>query len=108
MLPSRIHSWAQSDRLSLAFGFFDNGMNFLKTILFTQFSKGGVVGVEFPIQAYIAAALGQFCGRENINRFLIIENKKRIELTKTNDTLFKNFDYINTFNQVAIYKYKGQ
>lgn len=65
--PMFIHSWAQADRLALAISFYDNGMNFFKPATLAQFSKEGVVGVEFPIQAYIAAAIAKLAGREHIS-----------------------------------------
>lgn len=65
-LPHGIHEWAQGDRLALAFGFYDNGMNFFKPSTFSQFSKDGVVGVEFPLQSYVTALLAQIFGRNNI------------------------------------------
>lgn len=65
-MPSGIHEWAQGDRLSLAYGFYDNGLNFLKPATLSQFSTDGIVGVEFPIQAYITAALAKIFGKAHI------------------------------------------
>lgn len=66
-LPARIHEWAQADRYSLAINFYDRGMNFFLPATNNQNSINGVVGVEFPIQAYLAAALGHIFGREHIS-----------------------------------------
>lgn len=74
MYPGRVHAWAQADRLALALSFYDNGMNFFKPATFNQFSIDGVVGVEFPIQSYIAAALGKISDRTYISFFFRLEN----------------------------------
>lgn len=65
--PNGIHEWAQADRLALAYGFFDNGMNFFKPSTFSQFSNDGITGVEFPIQAYITALIGKILGRQHLS-----------------------------------------
>lgn len=57
-LPFGMHEWAQADRLALAVSYYDNGMNFFLPATLNQTTKGGIVGTEFPIQAYTAAALG--------------------------------------------------
>jgi hypothetical protein len=67
MYPHGFHEWAQADRLALALKFYDNGMNFFKPATFNLSSVNGVVGVEFPIQSYLAAALGHIFGRDNIS-----------------------------------------
>ncbi len=72
-LPFGIHDWAQSDRLSLAINFYDNGFNFFKPATHSQLSKGGIVGVEFPIQSYIAALLGCVFGRGAISSCFRVE-----------------------------------
>ncbi len=71
MLPEGIHVWPQMDRLSLAINFYDSGFNFWypRTSSFSSgsFSSiGGVTGVEFPIQAYVAGASGLLFGRAAI------------------------------------------
>lgn len=66
-LPSGVHDWAQSDRYALAVGFYDNGMDFFKPRTLTQFSIDGITGVEFPIQAYLAAALAHIFGRDSLS-----------------------------------------
>ncbi|MCO5247498.1 MAG: hypothetical protein M9887_00895 [Chitinophagales bacterium] len=66
-MPNGIHEWAQADRLALAYGYYDNGMNFFKPTTFSQFSKDGVTGVEFPIQAYLTALLSKFIGRDALS-----------------------------------------
>ncbi len=65
-MPSGIHEWAQGDRLSLAYGFYDNGLNFFKPATLSRFSTDGIVGVEFPVQAYVTAALAKIFGRAHI------------------------------------------
>jgi hypothetical protein len=66
-MPHGIHAWAQADRLSLAVNFYDNGMNFFKPATNSLYSEQGITGVEFPIQAYIAALGGKIFGREYIS-----------------------------------------
>lgn len=66
-LPYGIHEWAQADRLALAYGYYENGMHFFKPSTLSQFSKGGVTGVEFPIQAYIAALIAKILGKAYIS-----------------------------------------
>jgi hypothetical protein len=66
-LPFGVHEWAQADRLALAIKFYDNGMNFFKPATYSMFSEQGVTGVEFPIQAYLAAAFGKIFGRDQIS-----------------------------------------
>lgn len=66
-LPNGMHEWAQSDRLALAYGYYENGMNFFKPSTLSQFSKEGVTGVEFPIQAYVTAALAKVFGKVYIS-----------------------------------------
>ena len=65
-LPTGIHTWAQSDRLSLATNFYDYGFHFLTPRTSTLISIGGVTGVEFPLQAYLAALGGLVFGRGSI------------------------------------------
>jgi hypothetical protein len=70
-MPEGFHVWPQADRLSLAINFFDGGFHFWypRTSSFSSgdFSSiGGVTGVEFPIQAYVAGLCGLVFGRENI------------------------------------------
>jgi len=65
-LPYGIHEWSNGERLSLAYGFYDDGMNFFRPSTFNQESINGVVGHEFPIQSYLAALLGKLLGRDSI------------------------------------------
>lgn len=70
-MPEGIHVWPQADRLSLAINFYDGGFHFWtpRTSSFSPgpFSSiGGVNGVEFPLQPYLAALGGLVAGRENI------------------------------------------
>lgn len=67
MLPRGIHGWAQADRYSLAVNFYDHGMNFFKPATHNLFAQDGITGVEFPIQAYLAAIGGKVFGREYIS-----------------------------------------
>ncbi|MFK7970097.1 MAG: hypothetical protein AB8F95_07000, partial [Bacteroidia bacterium] len=60
------HSWAQSDRLALAMQFFDKGMDFFHPRTYYAGSIDQITGVEFPLQSYLAAALGHLFGRESI------------------------------------------
>lgn len=62
-LPRGIHEWGQGDRLALAFGFYDHGMNFFKPHTFTLMSIDGVTGVEFPLIPYLAALGAKVGGR---------------------------------------------
>ncbi|UOG73749.1 glycosyltransferase family 39 protein [Hymenobacter tibetensis] len=66
-MPSGYHSWAQGDRLALAINFYDYGFNFWKPRTSDIGSIGGVTGVEFPLQAYMAAVGGLLFGRSSIN-----------------------------------------
>ena len=65
-LPTSIHAWAQSDRLALAINFYDYGFQFLTPRTYTLESIGGITGVEFPLQAYVAALGGLVFGRGSI------------------------------------------
>lgn len=67
MGPSLIHAWAQGDRYSLALNFYDHGMDFFHPRTSNIHSTDGITGVEFPIQAYLAAICGHLFGRENIS-----------------------------------------
>jgi hypothetical protein len=65
--PYAFHNWAQADRLSLAINFYDRGMNFFKPATHNLNSIDGIVGVEFPLQSYSAAALAKIFGRNHIS-----------------------------------------
>jgi hypothetical protein len=65
-LPTSIHTWAQSDRLSLAINFYDYGFHLFTPRTSSLVSIGGITGVEFPIQAYLAALGGLVFGRGSI------------------------------------------
>lgn len=67
MKPRGIHDWAQADRLSLAMRFYDDGMNFFKPATHNVYSTNGITGVEFPLQAYMAAIAGKVIGRGHIS-----------------------------------------
>lgn len=74
VLPYGIHEWAQSDRLSLAYGFYDNGMNFFKPVTNNSLAIDRVVGVEFPFQSYLTAGIAHFISREYIPHIFRIIN----------------------------------
>ena len=65
-LPTGIHTWAQSDRLALAINYYDYGFHLLTPRTYALWSIGGVTGVEFPLQAYLAALGGLVFGRGSI------------------------------------------
>ncbi|SDY15202.1 hypothetical protein [Hymenobacter psychrophilus] len=67
LLPRGIHEWAQADRLSLALSFYDFGLDFFHPRTFSLLSIDGITGVEFPLQAYLAALLGHLVGRQYIH-----------------------------------------
>jgi hypothetical protein len=62
-LPRGIHEWAQADRLALALSFYDNGLHFFRPQTLNITSYDGIVGVEFPLIAYVAALGAKLLGR---------------------------------------------
>ncbi|WP_310396171.1 glycosyltransferase family 39 protein [Hymenobacter sp.] len=66
LLPRGIHAWAQSDRLSLAIGFYDNGLHFFRPQTQNLSSIDGVTGVEFPLIPYLAALGAKLTGRDSL------------------------------------------
>lgn len=72
--PANTHAWAQSDRLAIAHGFVDNGLNFFKpqTYIYNhkiQSTKGwlkpdatNITAVDFPIHDYIPAVAMKMSG----------------------------------------------
>lgn len=66
-LPEGLHAWAQADRLSLAFNFYDFGLDFWHPRTSSLTSIGGITGVEFPLQPYLAALGGLVFGRGAIS-----------------------------------------
>ena len=66
MLPEGFHVWPQTDRLALATNFYDFGFDFWHPRTSSIESIGGITGVEFPIQPYLAALGGLLVGRSNI------------------------------------------
>ncbi len=66
-LPFGIHEWAQADRYALAINFYDNGLDFFHPATQNLGSVRGIVGVEFPIQAYLAALIAHITGRGSIS-----------------------------------------
>lgn len=67
LLPQGTHSWAQADRYSLAVNFYDRGMNLFLPRTHNLYATDGIVGVEFPIQSYVAAALAKVFGRQYLS-----------------------------------------
>lgn len=65
-LPNGIHTWAQTDRLALAINFYDYGFHFFTPRTSNVSSIGGITGVEFPLQSYLAALGGLVFGRSSI------------------------------------------
>ena len=65
-LPQGIHEWAQSDRLSLAISFYNNGLNFFRPQTLNLTSIDGVAGVEFPIVPYLAALGAKVFGKSSL------------------------------------------
>jgi len=62
-----IHSIAQSDRLSLAFNYYEGSMNFFKPSTYTiDGNETGIAGAEFPLQSYLAAVTGKILGKAYI------------------------------------------
>src|ERR1043165_8310127 len=62
-----IHCWAQADRLSLAFNYYESSMNFFKPSTYNIYNnQSGIVGVEFPLQSYLAALAGKIFGKSCI------------------------------------------
>ena len=61
--PQGVHSWAQSDRYSVAYHYLDE-VNFFKARTHTLTSNDGRVGVEFPIVQYTAARLASLTVRD--------------------------------------------
>ena len=65
-MPTGIHTWAQCDRLALAFNYYDYGFHFFTPRSYSLISIGTVTGVEFPLQAYLVALGGVVFGRGSI------------------------------------------
>lgn len=65
-LPRGLHEWAQADRLALAISFYDHGLHFFRPQTLNIDSIDGVVGVEFPLMAYLAALGAKLLGRAAI------------------------------------------
>ncbi|WP_375416338.1 hypothetical protein [uncultured Hymenobacter sp.] len=65
-LPEGTHVWAQTDRLALALNFYDFGFDFWHPRTSSLQSIGGITGVEFPLQPYLAALGGLVAGRSHI------------------------------------------
>jgi hypothetical protein len=65
-MPRGIHEWAQADRLALAISFYDNGLHFFRPQTLNLSALDGVVGVEFPLIAWLVALLAKITGRGSI------------------------------------------
>lgn len=55
-MPEGVHSWAQSDRLSIAVNFVEN-YSFLEPRTHSLISREGEVGVEFPLVQFLSAGI---------------------------------------------------
>lgn len=62
-LPDGQHAWAQSDRLSLAHCFYEDLSTFFYPRSYHIASMDRIVGVELPLQSYLAALLAQPFGK---------------------------------------------
>jgi hypothetical protein len=60
--PNGIHEWAQADRLAIAMQYHARGMDFVRPRTLDVRPPDQVVGVELPLQAYLAASVGQVLG----------------------------------------------
>ena len=60
--PSHIHAWTQSDRLALAYGYLDNGLNFFLPCTYNVYTPEGITGVDFPIHEYLVAVIMKVTG----------------------------------------------
>jgi len=65
-MPRGIHEWAQADRLALAISFYDHGLNLFRPQTLNISAIDGVVGVEFPLVAWVVALLAKLTGRGSI------------------------------------------
>jgi len=63
--PRYNHFWAQSDRMCLALGFVENGLNFFKPQICNLGTSDGTIGVEFPILYYISAVFMKLFNSES-------------------------------------------
>jgi len=68
-LPKGVHSWAQSDRYSVASQFVDD-LDFFEPKTHSLTSEEGRVGVEFPIVQFISAAFSKPFGGKSILPFV--------------------------------------
>lgn len=53
--PSHIHAWTQSDRLSIALQFLENGFNLFKPQTHNLATVEGVTGVDLPLNEFLVA-----------------------------------------------------
>jgi hypothetical protein len=60
--PSGLHIWAQSDRASIAFTYYQEGNSFFLPQTFNVHNENGIVGVEFPIVYYFISLLYNIFG----------------------------------------------
>jgi len=65
-MPEGVHSWAQSDRLSIALNFVDN-YSFFEPRTHSLMSENGEVGVEFPLIQYIVAGFKRAIPGTNVS-----------------------------------------
>ena len=64
--PHGHHVWAQTDRLSIAYTFYECGMDFFHPRTYQMSSGDQIAGTEFPLPAYLAAAGGFVFGKTAI------------------------------------------
>lgn len=55
--PYYIHSWTQSDRLALAYGYLDNGMNLFLPQTQNLYTTNGITAADLPLAEYVYAAI---------------------------------------------------
>lgn len=58
-LPQGVHAWAQADRFALAINFTENGLQFTEARTQYEGSKDARVGVEFPLNSWLSAAISE-------------------------------------------------
>lgn len=73
LAPQSIHSWAQSDRASVASIYYYEGMDFFHPRVYNIQNGTGYTGMEFPLINFTAACLYKLFGIHNFwYRFLVM------------------------------------
>lgn len=73
LAPQSIHSWAQSDRASVAALYYYEGMDFFHPRIYNLINGTGYTGMEFPLINFMAACLYKVFGFHNFwYRFLVM------------------------------------